>query len=200
MIPGKTLSTLFCLAVAFFLFTGCAKKQGDSGVVSTSLKPEGRLIEGAGDGTAETGDSLRAGDLESLDSTGVNPLALDTTSPEYRRQYGRSTAPLLPVYFDFDSSAINVNQLGRLNESGAYLVENSSRNLVIEGNCDERGTADYNLALGELRAISVKKYLVNIGVDSSRIKTVSYGAERPLFPGSDEESWAANRRADLVLQ
>ncbi len=190
---------MLCLAVAFFLLTGCAKKQVDSGVVSTSLKPEGRLIEGAGDGAAEAGDGLRAGDLESLDRTGVNPLAADTTSLEYRRQYGRSTAPLLPVYFDFDSSAINVNQLGRLNESGSYLVENSSRNLVIEGNCDERGTADYNLALGELRAISVKKYLVNIGVDSSRIKTVSYGAERPLFPGSDEESWAANRRADLVL-
>ena len=124
-----------------------------------------------------------------LNRTGVNPLAPDTTSLEYRRQYGRSTAPLLPVYFDFDSSAINVNQFDSLNESGAYLVENSSPNLVIEGNCDERGTVDYNLALGELRAISVKKYLINIGVDGSRIKTISYGSERPLFPGSDEESW-----------
>lgn len=199
MIPGRTVNTLLCLAVAFFLFTGCAKKQVDSDTVSTSLKPEGRLIEGAGDGAAETGDSLTAGDLESLDRTGVNPLALDTTSLEYRRQYGRSTAPLLPVYFDFDSSALNVNQLDSLNESGSYLVENNSPNLVIEGNCDERGTVDYNLALGELRAISVKKYLVNIGVDGGRIKTVSYGSERPLFPGSDEESWAANRRADLVL-
>ncbi len=199
MITGKKMSTLLCLAVVFFISTGCAKKQVDQGVVSTSLKPEGHLIAGAGDGAAEAGDSLTAGDLESLDRTGINPLAADATSLEYRRQYGRSTAPLLPVYFDFDSSAINVNQLGRLNESGSYLVENSSPNLVIEGNCDERGTVDYNLALGELRAISVKKYLVNIGVDSNRIKTISYGSERPLFPGSDEESWAANRRADLVL-
>ena len=199
MITGKKTSILLCLAVVFFLSAGCAKKQVDTGTVSTSLKPEGRLLEGAGDTAANAGDSLTAGDLESLDRTGINPLARDTTSLEYRLQYGRSTAPLMPVYFDFDSSAINVNQLDSLNQSGSYLVENNSRNLVIEGNCDERGTVDYNLALGELRAISVKKYLVNIGVDTNRIKTVSYGSERPLFPGSDEESWAANRRADLVL-
>ncbi len=191
------IRVLLCAAAVLFLFAGCGKKEVDPGAVSSSLKPEGRQIEGA-DGT-DSGDSLTAGDLEPLDKTGVNPLAADTTSAEYQQTYGRSTAPLMPVYFDFDSSAINVDQLDSLNESGSYLAENSSKNLVIEGNCDERGTVDYNLALGELRAINVKKYLVNIGVDGDRIKTVSYGSQRPLFPGSDEDSWAANRRADLVL-
>ena len=195
----KKFIPLLCLAAVLFLYTGCGKKEVEPGAVSTSLKPEGRLLEGAGDNTAQAGDSMTAGELEPLDKTGSNPLAADTTSLEYRRQYGRSTAPLLPVFFDFDSSAINADQLDHLNESGSYLVENNSGNLVIEGNCDERGTADYNLALGELRAINVKKYLVNIGVEGNRIKTVSYGSQRPLFSGSDEESWAANRRADLVL-
>lgn len=199
MVVGKTITILLCSICLLFVFTGCGKKEVDSSATSTSLKPEGRLLEGEKGGNQEPDDSVTAGELESLEKTGVNPLAEDTTSQEYRQQYGRSTAPLMPVYFDFDSSSINVDQLGSLNNSGSYLVENSASKLVVEGNCDERGTADYNLALGELRAINVKKYLVNIGVDGSRIKTVSYGSQRPLFYGSDEDSWAANRRADLVI-
>lgn len=195
----KKTTILLCLICLLFIFTGCGKKEVDSSATSTSLKPEGRLLEGEKGGNQEPDESVTAGELESLEKTGINPLAEDTTSQEYRRQYGRSTAPLMPVYFDFDSSSINVDQLDSLNESGSYLVENSASKLVVEGNCDERGTADYNLALGELRAINVKKYLVNIGVDGSRIKTVSYGSQRPLFYGSDEDSWAANRRADLVI-
>jgi peptidoglycan-associated lipoprotein len=199
MVFGKKATILMCSICLLFTFTGCGKKDVEPDAVSTSLKPEGRLLEGAKGDDQETDESVTAGELEGLDKTGTNPLAEDTTSQEYRRQYGRSTAPLMPVYFDFDSSSINVNQLDSLNDSGSYLVENSSSKLVVEGNCDERGTADYNLALGELRAINVKKYLVNIGVESNRIKTVSYGSQRPLFYGSDEDSWAANRRADLVI-
>ena len=195
----KKTTILLCLICLLFIFTGCGKKEVDSSATSTALKPEGHLLEGAKGDDQEPDESVTAGELESLEKTGINPLAEDTTSQEYRRQYGRSTAPLMPVYFDFDSSSINVDQLDSLNGSGSYLVENSSSKLVVEGNCDERGTADYNLALGELRAINVKKYLVNIGVDGNRIKTVSYGSQRPLFYGSDEDSWAANRRADLVI-
>jgi len=195
----KKTTILLCLICLLFIFTGCGKKEVDSSATSTALKPEGHLLEGAKGDDQEPDESVTAGELESLEKTGINPLAEDTTSQVYRRQYGRSTAPLMPVYFDFDSSSINVDQLDSLNDSGSYLVENSSSKLVVEGNCDERGTADYNLALGELRAINVKKYLVNIGVDGNRIKTVSYGSQRPLFYGSDEDSWAANRRADLVI-
>jgi len=193
------IKALICSILLLFMVNGCSKKDVDSGATSDSLKPEGQMIAGAKGSTEAADDSLTAGELEGLDKTGINPLAEDTSTLAYRQQYGRSTAPLMPVYFDFDSSSINVDQLGGLNESGAYLNENRSYQLVVEGNCDARGTADYNLALGELRAINVKKYLVNIGVSSERIKTVSYGSQRPLFPGSDEESFAANRRADLVL-
>ena len=199
MVLANKITVLLCSIFLFFIFTGCAKKNVEPDEVSSSLKPEGRLIEGAKGGEVAEDDTVSAGELEALDKTGVNPLAEDTSTREYQQTYGRSTAPLMPVYFDFDSSSLNVDQLDHLNESGSYLLENSSKNLLIEGNCDERGTADYNLALGELRAINVKKYLVNIGVESNRIKTVSYGSQRPLFYGSDEDSWAANRRADLVM-
>lgn len=198
MLSPKRITILFCLIPLFLIFTGCGKKEMESGV-SDTIKPEGQML-GENKGKDDTeADSFSAGDLESLDKSGNNPLAEDTTSLAYRQAYGRSTAPLTPVYFDFDSSAINADQLDSLNESGRYLAENKPGQLVVEGNCDNRGTVDYNLALGELRAINVKKYLVNIGIDETRIKTISFGSERPLFHGNDEESWAANRRADLVL-
>jgi len=196
---GTKICASLCSLFLLFVIAGCGKKEVESGEASSSLKPEGHMIEGAKGSEGDADGSLTAGELEPLDKTGINPLAEDTTSREYQQTYGRSTAPLLPVYFNFDSSSINADQLETLNESGAYLNKKKADLLVIEGNCDERGTADYNLALGELRAINVKKYLVNIGVDGKRIKTISYGSQRPLFHGSDEESWAANRRADLVL-
>jgi len=189
---------LFCVIVLMILLNGCGKKAIEPGV-SDTIKPEGYTIERSQTQEIADGGSLGAGDPEPLDTTGYNPLAPDTTSRAYQDTYGRSTAPLLPVYFDFDSSSINTDQLDNLNSSGAHLLTSNFERLVIEGNCDARGTADYNLALGELRAINVKKYLVNIGVAGERIKTVSYGSQRPLFLGNDEQSWAGNRRADLVL-
>lgn len=193
------ITSLACGVIFLAILSGCGNKDVQPSGISSSIKPEGRLIEKKEPEGDITTDSFGAGELESLDETGRIPLSEDTSSTEYRQTYGRSTAPLMPIYFDFDSSSINVNQLDTLDADGTYLIENKSTQLVIEGNCDERGTPDYNLALGELRAINVKKYLVNFGIDSGRITTVSYGSQRPLFPGSDETSWAANRRADLII-
>jgi peptidoglycan-associated lipoprotein len=195
------MHTVLAVGLCLFLLAGCGKKDVDSSQVSESMKPEGNLI-GSTTGPESTRDgdgSVTAGDLEALTETGVNPLEPDTTSEEYRSVYGRSTAPLYPVFFEFDSSTIPTDQLDNLNSSGSHLLVNDQLRLVVEGNCDARGTTDYNLALGELRALSVKRYLVNVGVAEARIKTISYGSQRPLFPGNDEESWAMNRRADLVI-
>jgi peptidoglycan-associated lipoprotein len=79
-------------------------------------------------------------------------------------------------------------------------MNNSQEKIVIEGHCDERGTAEYNIALGERRAKSVKRYLINLGVDSSQLSTISYGEERPADPGHNEAAWAKNRRAEFVIQ
>lgn len=154
--------------------------------------------DGSDQSFSEMEDDFAEGGLESLDKTGAYNGS-DEMSDAHKQKYGRSTVPLLPVYFAFDSASINSTQLENLDTSGRYLIEENSPRLIIEGNCDDRGTADYNLALGELRAISVKKYLVNLGVDPDKMTTTSYGSQRPLFLGNDEESWAGNRRVDLVL-
>lgn len=112
---------------------------------------------------------------------------------------GRTSGPMLPVYFDFDSSVIRADQVERIEGNGEFLKKNPNINIRIEGNCDPRGTKEYNLALGERRAQSAKKYLVNLGVDADRMNTISWGEEKLLLYGHDEISWAQNRRDDFVI-
>ncbi len=112
---------------------------------------------------------------------------------------GRTSAPLLPIYFDFDKSNIKEDQRARIEKNGAYLLENKETKVRIEGNCDERGTNEYNMALGERRALNAKKYLVNLGIHEARMHTISFGEEKPLLHGHDEYSWAQNRRDDFVI-
>jgi peptidoglycan-associated lipoprotein len=104
------------------------------------------------------------------------------------------------VYFDFDSATIKASEESKLADLGTYFKGNDRPEcLIIEGNCDERGTEKYNLSLGERRALAVREYLSNLGVDAQRIKTVTYGASRPADPGHDEAAWKQNRRDDFVL-
>jgi peptidoglycan-associated lipoprotein len=112
---------------------------------------------------------------------------------------GRTSAPLLPIYFDFDKSNIKEDQRARIEKNAAFLKQNQAVKVRIEGNCDERGTNEYNMALGERRALSAKKYLVNLGIHRDRMHTISFGEEKPLLHGHDEYSWAQNRRDDLVV-
>ncbi len=102
------------------------------------------------------------------------------------------------VFFAFDSSVIDSAGQGTLQKQADYLKEHSNLNVTIEGHCDERGTREYNLALGERRANAAKNYLVSLGVPASRIQTISYGKERPAVIGDDESAWAQNRRAVTV--
>lgn len=102
------------------------------------------------------------------------------------------------VHFDTDRYNIDAADQGILQSQAQWLARYAGKTITIEGHCDERGTRDYNIALGERRANAAKTYLVGLGVDASRITTVSYGKERPLALGSDEESWARNRRAVTV--
>jgi len=102
------------------------------------------------------------------------------------------------VFFDFDSSVIKADGEEVLKKQADYLKANASVNVVIEGHCDERGTREYNLALGERRANASKSYLVSLGVPASRIQVTSYGKERPAVIGDDESAWAQNRRAVTV--
>ena len=104
------------------------------------------------------------------------------------------------VFFDFDSSDIRADAVPTLEAQAAFLRTFPSLTLVIEGHADERGTREYNLALGERRANAHKDYLISLGVDPARIETISYGKERPAVAGSNESAWAQNRRAVVALK
>jgi peptidoglycan-associated lipoprotein len=104
------------------------------------------------------------------------------------------------VRFDFDQSALREDGKRICQDVAAYMKSHPRATLLIEGHCDERGTAEYNLALGERRATAVKNYLVSLGVSKAALSTVSFGKERPLDPGHNEDAWAKNRRAHFLLK
>lgn len=132
-------------------------------------------------------DPAAIGQEESLESKSIGIME------------GRTTGPMLPVYFSFDSYSIRGDQTPRMKVNADYLKDEQDVKIRIEGNCDPRGTREYNLALGEKRALSAKKYLINLGVASDRIATVSLGEEKILLHGHDEMAWAQNRRDDFVV-
>ena len=117
------------------------------------------------------------GDLDSLNRSGV----------------------LKPVFFDLDSSEVNADGQRALQENAGMMRKNMQWQVTIEGHCDERGTAEYNLALGERRAIAARAYLVSLGIPAERVRVVSYGKEFPFEPGHDEAAWSKNRRAHFVI-
>ena len=112
----------------------------------------------------------------------------------------KKASPLKDIFFDFDKSSIRADMKKSLVENVQWLKVNPTVSIIIEGHCDERGTGEYNLALGQRRAKSVTNYLVAAGIDAKRIKVISYGKERPFATGHDESAWKLNRRAHLALQ
>jgi peptidoglycan-associated lipoprotein len=108
-------------------------------------------------------------------------------------------SPLKPVFFEYDSSELTPAAQAALNENAAALKKFGTWTVTIEGHCDERGTAEYNLALGERRAVAARAYLVTLGIPAERLRTVSYGKEFPFDPGNSEAAWAKNRRAHFVI-
>jgi peptidoglycan-associated lipoprotein len=191
----RTLLLMLIVAIAcFFALStgGCAKKKagadGDMGAMS-----EERAPQPGEPGYEKIYEESMAAKQEALDAQAA------AMGKGHEILEGRTSAPLLPIYFDFDKSNIRQDQRARLEKNAAFMKQNMRVKVRIEGNCDERGTSEYNMALGERRAISAKKYLVNLGVHSDRIHAISYGEEKPLLHGHDEYSWAQNRRADMVI-
>jgi peptidoglycan-associated lipoprotein len=191
----KTFLMLLILTIAcgFVLSVGgCAKKKVTSeGEMETTV--EEKAPQPGEPGYKKIYDENMSAKKESLDSQAAS------MEKGHEILEGRTSAPLLPVYFDFDKSNIRQDQRARLGKNAEYLKQNKAAKVRIEGNCDERGTSEYNMALGERRAINAKKHLANLGIHSDRLHTISYGEEKPLLHGHDELSWAQNRRDDLVL-
>ena len=167
----KTLFTIAAVLLACSLgLGGCSKKTAKTAPEQPTAADGGEVM------------------TESLESTGDSDF-----------MEGRTSGPMVPVYFAFDRSSIDSDQVSRIETNAEFLKNNADVSIRVEGNCDPRGTKEYNLALGERRAQSAKNYLVSLGVDASRMTTISFGEEKLLLFGHDEMSWAQNRRADFVI-
>ena len=128
-------------------------------------------------------------------TSGMSATDLSTESPEAIN----ANSPLKPAYFGYNSDQLDDVARKALDDDAQLLKKYSSWVITIEGHCDERGTAEYNLALGERRALVAKNYLMSLGLSADRFRTVSYGKEFPFDPGHDETAWSKNRRAHLMI-
>jgi peptidoglycan-associated lipoprotein len=126
------------------------------------------------------------------------PVPEDTVGSKSLDDLNRDS-PLKPVFFELDSSDLSSDAQGTLQANAGVLKQYASWQITIEGHCDERGSAEYNLALGERRALAARDYLVSLGIGATRVRTVSYGKEFPFDPGHDEGAWSKNRRAHFVI-
>lgn len=117
-----------------------------------------------------------------------------------RARYADGRAVETTVYFDYDKAVIRPEFQEILAAHGSFLRDHSDKSILVEGHCDERGSREYNLALGERRGDAVRDYLVAEGAARSQIETVSYGEERPVDPGHDEGAWSKNRRGEIVYR
>jgi peptidoglycan-associated lipoprotein len=128
----------------------------------------------------------------------VAPLREDPLTTRSLDDLNRES-PLKPVFYDYNSTELSGDAVGVLRTNAETLKKYATWIVTIEGHCDERGTAEYNLALGERRAVASRTYLVSLGIPAERIRIVSYGKEFPFDPGHTEEAWAKNRRAHFVI-
>jgi peptidoglycan-associated lipoprotein len=126
------------------------------------------------------------------------PIAEDPMTSRSVDELNRDS-PMRVAYFGYDSAELSAEARAALDANAAILKKYPTWTVTVEGHCDERGTAEYNLALGERRAVAAQSYLVALGIPASRVKIVSYGKEFPFDPGHDDAAWAKNRRAHFVI-
>ena len=182
---------VFCaLALMLALAGGCNKKTPP--IARPSPPP----------GAGSTGDASRPpAPPEPVAEPRAVPPEPISSDPISARDIGdiNKNSPFQPVFFALDSSEVDTTAQQALNANAEIMKKYPTWVITIEGHADERGTAEYNLALGERRALSARTYLVSLGISGDRLRTVSYGKEFPFDPGHDEAAWAKNRRAQFVL-
>jgi peptidoglycan-associated lipoprotein len=149
---------------------------------------------GSGTGAGGAGQSIDSGpDIQPVDNDGATGQDYAVSDPS------GEGGPLADVHFDYDRATLTDEARAVLEKHALWLQNHRDAKVMVEGHCDERGTTEYNLALGEQRARAVAEYLAGLGVAESRLRTTSYGKERPLDPASTEAAWATNRRAHFAV-
>ena len=153
---------------------------------------------------SESSGSGTSGDFNTATADESTGTAVDTTTSDFSGIISGTSEDFIVsvgdrVYFDYDSAELDSDAQELLQHQAAWLKQYNKTSIIIEGHCDERGTREYNLALGEKRAQAVKNYLSGLGVINWRLNTISYGKERPAVIGSNDEAWSQNRRSVTVV-
>jgi peptidoglycan-associated lipoprotein len=177
------------------LFTGCAEKKA---VVKEGSAQEQISADQAAKNAAAQAEADRIAREKAERDAALKAQA--DKEQEAKVQAASAANSVNDIYYDFDKSNVRPDARETLKANADYFLKSGANAIVIQGNCDERGTAEYNMALGERRAREAKKYLVNLGVKESKMKTVSFGKEQPVDTGHDEAAWAKNRRSHFEVK
>ncbi|MCX8116901.1 MAG: peptidoglycan-associated lipoprotein Pal [Desulfobacterota bacterium] len=206
------IPTLFVLFLGLLLF-GCPKKTVMKDEPSVAQR-EAAKVEAERAAKEREAKEAKERELKEKERREMEAAKAKEREEQARREFEKSLVPrktpgiegvvfessmLKMIHFDFDKYDIRPQDAEILKQNAEVLKRFPSVKIQIEGHCDERGTEEYNLALGERRANSTKKYLISLGIAADRMTTISYGEERPLDPGHNEEAWSKNRRAQFVI-
>jgi len=183
-----TILTLAFMALVIFSFTACSKSKISSEPSTTASSEE--------EARQRAEEEARQ---KALREENLREEELSEQQAKEEMESARSIFENEDIFFEFDSIRLTPESQEILTQKAAWLRKNPRARVTIEGHCDDRGTNEYNLALGEGRAQSARDFLVDLGIKESRLNTISYGEERPIATGQNEETWARNRRAHFVI-
>jgi peptidoglycan-associated lipoprotein len=195
---SKVMAVLCCGALALAV-TGCKYDNANDDDVTGGGTQE-VVTDGADDQM-----NANAKDISTDDTANANAEEMDLSAAtglpfDQDPNYARCTdVDFAPVYFGFDASQLAPAELSKIEAVAQHLQTKTDRVVIIEGNCDERGSNEYNLSLGDLRAIAIRDYLVTLGIDAQRIQSKSYGEEKPAVTGHGEAAWSKNRRGEFAV-
>jgi peptidoglycan-associated lipoprotein len=193
MMTGMIVLAFICSS--FLLMTSCAKKQIQ---VSEPVQPTTQEVK-AEEGEAKAAEEAKSASEQEARDEAERQARLRELKMAQKLADAIRNFEAENIYFAFDRSDLTDESKSALREKGNWLRANGDYSVNISGNCDERGTAEYNLALGERRAHAAKKFLMGLGISENRLATISYGEERPVDPGRNDEAWAKNRNDQFTL-
>lgn len=199
MLRYFSINAVVVVLVAVVMTAGCAKQdvvKKDEGIVPVV---DVKKIESATKSNETKSDTTLSKQAVAPPVAQSAPAPVSAQQPQKTSSDEVMPSTLEKIYFDFDSSSLSESSRSLLVKNATVLAKEAAAKIRIEGNCDERGSAEYNLALGERRAKAAHQYLVTMGIKPDRLSIISYGKEKPAVQGSDEAAWAKNRRDEFVV-
>lgn len=201
MKKNKWMNLVMAILVAgLFLTVSCAKKTvvTDETTIEDQAKVEADAAAAAAKAKADEEAAAKAAQIKAQEL--ADQMATEKAEQEAKIMAAKKRFVNEDIHFEYDSSDLSAMAKTLLKEKADWLKDNASISVTIEGHCDERGTTEYNLALGERRASTVKTYLINLGISGTRLNTISYGEEKPKVMGTTESAYRENRRAHFAIK